>query len=579
MEAQTSELVPAVRTGAGVTIALCFAVAVLEGLDIQAMGVAAPRLAAELHLPGGVLGQALSSSNIGLVVGATLGGWLADKIGRKPLLIASVLVFGAFTLGTMYAFSYESLFALRVGAGLGFGGALTNLNAREPNKSDLKELQLADVVEEMAIAAGLPSPKVMLVDSPGANAAVIGTSAADARVVISRRLLDDLDRDELQAILAHVIASIGNGDLRIAFMVTSVFETCGLLVTLINAPFGKEARGKLWRTLRYAFHRGPASASDSAEAEAVAALLAGSIDVDEDYFDNKNKPFLVKVFRFIFFPLIFTNMCIEFTLWMFVSLLLGPCMALLWRTRRYLADAGAVQLSRNPTAMAEALKRLSQDSTTILSGDWASHLFVLNPKGDHTLAHVHLAEFSSGQGSERVQRIVRAWALSAPPGSQQDEATTPENVQRMQAEIKAAEIAAIRGDQAARARMVAFGFAISRMHGAGAYPSSIPSGTSQKKGATGLQSQSVMSFHPSLKRRLRRLERMGARYSPEAHARRSVALIVVMTILYLIVVPLLTVAGLMMLMVMAMLIMMNLMVLTLWMTVIHAIFTYFGAPA
>ena len=129
MKAQTSELVPAVRTGAGVTIGLCFIVAVLEGLDIQAMGVAAPRLAAELQLPGGVLGQALSSSNIGLVVGATLGGWLADKIGRKPLLIASVLVFGAFTLGTMYAFNYESLFALRVGAGLGFGGALTNLMA------------------------------------------------------------------------------------------------------------------------------------------------------------------------------------------------------------------------------------------------------------------------------------------------------------------------------------------------------------------------------------------------------------------------------------------------------------------
>jgi len=129
LKAQAIELVPAVRAGAAVTILLCFAVAVLEGLDIQAMGVAAPRLAAELHLPGGVLGQALSSSNIGLVVGAALGGWLADKIGRKPLLIASVLVFGAFTLGTMYAFNYESLFALRVGAGLGFGGALTNLMA------------------------------------------------------------------------------------------------------------------------------------------------------------------------------------------------------------------------------------------------------------------------------------------------------------------------------------------------------------------------------------------------------------------------------------------------------------------
>jgi len=86
-----------------VTIALCCAVAVLEGFDIQAMGVAAPRLGAELHLDQGMLGQALSSSNIGLVLGAGLGGWLADRVGRKPVLIGSVLTFAAFTLATMYA--------------------------------------------------------------------------------------------------------------------------------------------------------------------------------------------------------------------------------------------------------------------------------------------------------------------------------------------------------------------------------------------------------------------------------------------------------------------------------------------
>ena len=59
----------------------------------------------------------------------------------------------------------------------GVGGALASLKAREPNQADLKELQLANVVQEMAIAAGLPAPKLMLVDSPGANAAAIGTSA------------------------------------------------------------------------------------------------------------------------------------------------------------------------------------------------------------------------------------------------------------------------------------------------------------------------------------------------------------------------------------------------------------------
>ena len=90
----------------------------------------------------------------------------------------------------------------------GVGGTLASLSAREPDPSDLKELQLADVVQEMAIAAGLPPPRLMLLDSAGANAAAIGTSAAGARIVISRQLIDDLDRDQLQALMAHMVGSM-----------------------------------------------------------------------------------------------------------------------------------------------------------------------------------------------------------------------------------------------------------------------------------------------------------------------------------------------------------------------------------
>ena len=58
---------------------------------------------------------------------------------------------------------------------------------------------------------------------------------------------------------------------------------------------------------------------------------------------------------------------------------------MLWRTRRYLADASSVELTRNPDALARALQCLSEDNTTFDSGGWATHLFVVNPKGDSGL--------------------------------------------------------------------------------------------------------------------------------------------------------------------------------------------------
>src|SRR5215467_9557262 len=239
----------------------------------------------------------------------------------------------------------------------GVGGTLASLNAREPNQADLKELQLADVVQEMAIAAGLPAPKLMLVDSPGANAAAVGTSAHDARIVISRRLLDDLDRDQLQAILAHLVGSIGNGDLGIAFTVTSVFETSGMLLSLINIPFDGEARRRVWCVVRYMLTGGTPE-KKAADAAAIAESLAGSLDSDPDgnYFNKGNPGLLKKIYRFVLFPLMFTNMVINVTMWFFLNVLLGPSMAMLWRTRRYLADASSVELTRNPDALARALQ-------------------------------------------------------------------------------------------------------------------------------------------------------------------------------------------------------------------------------
>jgi MFS transporter, AAHS family, 3-hydroxyphenylpropionic acid transporter len=123
-------------SGSRLTIALCFAVMVIEGYDIQALGVAAPSLGKELGLAPAILGQALSAANIGLVFGAIAGGWLADLLGRKPVLIGAVAIFGVFTLMTMQSTSYDMLFYARLLTGLGFGGALPNVMAVSADLSD-----------------------------------------------------------------------------------------------------------------------------------------------------------------------------------------------------------------------------------------------------------------------------------------------------------------------------------------------------------------------------------------------------------------------------------------------------------
>jgi AAHS family 3-hydroxyphenylpropionic acid transporter len=112
-----------ITRSAAVTVALCFCVAIAEGFDIQAIGVAAPRLGPELALSAEALGWVFAIGNIGLVIGASLGGWLADRIGRKPVFVGAVFLFGVFTLATAVSSTFAALFAVRFLAGLHFGAA------------------------------------------------------------------------------------------------------------------------------------------------------------------------------------------------------------------------------------------------------------------------------------------------------------------------------------------------------------------------------------------------------------------------------------------------------------------------
>ncbi|RQR30766.1 MULTISPECIES: 3-(3-hydroxy-phenyl)propionate transporter MhpT [unclassified Burkholderia] len=117
------------RAGGARTIGLCLLVAFLEGLDLQSAGIAAPRMAHEFALGAAQMGWAFGIGALGLLPGAALGGRLADRLGRRRVLMLSVALFGIFSLATTRVWNFESLLAARFLTGLGLGAAMPNLIA------------------------------------------------------------------------------------------------------------------------------------------------------------------------------------------------------------------------------------------------------------------------------------------------------------------------------------------------------------------------------------------------------------------------------------------------------------------
>ena len=107
-----------------VTVAICFLIAVIEGLDIQAAGIAAAGIREHFGLDSSQLGVFFSAGILGLLPGALIGGRLADRIGRKKVLIWSTATFAVFTLCTVWVNSFNTLLAVRFLAGAGLGGAM-----------------------------------------------------------------------------------------------------------------------------------------------------------------------------------------------------------------------------------------------------------------------------------------------------------------------------------------------------------------------------------------------------------------------------------------------------------------------
>jgi AAHS family 3-hydroxyphenylpropionic acid transporter len=156
------------------TLALCFLAAVIEGFDLQSMGIAAPSLGPEFGLSRQQLGVALLASPLGLFFGAFIGGRAADFWGRKTALVTATALFGALQLRTAWATGLESLIVIRFLCGLGLGGAFPNLIALTAEASGGRN----SIINVVITVAGMPAG--------GALASVIGYlagAAGDWRIV------------------------------------------------------------------------------------------------------------------------------------------------------------------------------------------------------------------------------------------------------------------------------------------------------------------------------------------------------------------------------------------------------------
>jgi len=250
----------------------------------------------------------------------------------------------------------------------GVGGVLLTLGARDPNLNDFEERQLMNLVEEMAIAAGVTPPRVMLLDSTSAggaaNAAAVGWSLSDATVVVTRPLLDGLGRDETQAIIGRVIGAIGNGDLKIALIILSIYQTVGIVGLLLNALFGFSA----WRTL-FRFVRLALLPHSAAEQDAVMTALARAADAEAPHVKGRG------CLATIALPFELSAVSIDMIVGLSTGLFVGQLIGAMWKRRQLLADATAVQLTRNPDGLASAVEKLQRYPVAVPRAAPVSHLF------------------------------------------------------------------------------------------------------------------------------------------------------------------------------------------------------------
>lgn len=239
-----------------------------------------------------------------------------------------------------------------------------------PNTTDPHERRVLNVVEEMAVASGLPVPTVYVLDrEESINAFAAGFTPQDAVIAVSRGTIDLLSRDEMQGVIAHEFSHIFNGDMRLNIRLMGVLH--GILVIALIGYF--------------ILRSGVRGSSRNRGGAAAALPLIGLILVVVGY----------------------------------VGVVFGRIIkSAVSRQREYLADASAVQFTRNPDGIGGALKKIGglAEGSVIMSpnAEQASHLFFSDGKYGKVRAALsgvsHFAFLSTHPPlKDRIRRIDPGW--------------------------------------------------------------------------------------------------------------------------------------------------------------------------
>jgi heat shock protein HtpX len=261
-----------------------------------------------------------------------------QNIRRTWILMICFLVF-IILLGWVFSWSFDNPIILYVVIGVAFlmnflsywhsdKFVLSINKAKEIKKPDNPELWR--LVENLSITAGLPMPKVYIIDDPAPNAFATGRDQEHAAIAVTSGLLQKLEKRELEGVLAHELSHIGNRDM---LLQTVVVILVGLVVLMADY------------FLRYSLYFGGGRRSSRSGGNLGAIMIVVGL--------------LLAILSPIFASLL--QMAIS-------------------RKREFLADASGALLTRYPEGLASALEKISADPTQLKTASKATaHLFIANP--------------------------------------------------------------------------------------------------------------------------------------------------------------------------------------------------------